>query len=780
MRRVTRILPLFGGFSASLFLLLTASPAVALDPCPGATFIANHGQVDSAVLYYANGPTGAVFLTRDAIVLDECESAGRQAGLWKSEPPDARAPEQRRTGRASWIRFDNGGQAARVEGQLPSPARLSFFFGADPDRWLRDVPSFGEVLYRQVWPGIDLVISLREGVVTCRAEAAPDADLSRIAFSREGSEPGDVAGIDLLLPDERADAGATPREQEGSATRDDPSRLLWSTYLGGSSEEIAWSVALDSAGNPVVTGVNFSTFFPTTPGAYDQSYAGFGDVFVSKFSSDGSTLLWSTFLGGTSQQFDYGYEVRLDSANNPIVTGYTFSADYPVTPGAFSTIQAGGADVFVSKLSADGRALLWSTFVGGGEHDLGYSLDLDAQENVVVSGRTLSADFPVVPGSYDVFPNGEEDAFVLKLNAQGSALLWNTFVGGSLYDGASSVKLDPSGAPIIAGFTASADYPGGAYAGGLYDVVATKLKADGTALLWSRTLGGESYEYGNALALDASGDPVLCGATDSPDFPVTAGAYDPTYNTNDDVFVVKLRNSDGGVIWGTYLGGSTPIYETAFGLEIDSFDCPVLTGTTPSGDFPVTADAYDTQHNGALDVFVARLGESGSTLEWSTFLGGESDDYGWSLALDGPNDVVVCGDAGSGLFPTTPGAYDRGYNGDISDVFVAKLRGRVDITETEGASLPDAARLGLALRPNPSRGEGWVTYRLPAPSEVRIDLYDALGRHRSSIFRGFQDPGEHAVAFRGAETGRRLTAGRYYLRISSASGDGIEPVTVVR
>jgi hypothetical protein len=506
-------------------------------------------------------------------------------------------------------------------------------------------------------------------------------------------------------------------------------------------------------------------------------YSGLGDVFVSKLSANGATLLWSTFIGGTSLLLDYGYGVSLDEAGNPVVTGYTRSEDFPVTPGAFDIDYNGDADVFVSKLSANGSSLLWSTFIGGLQHDIGYDLKHDSEGNPIVAGRTLSAEFPVTGGAYDPGHNGEEDGFVLKLSGLGNDLLWSTFLGGSLYDGVQAVEVNGAAEPLVVGYTASTDFPGGA-ADGLYDIFVAKFSVAGDILGWSRLIGGSSYDYGTDLALDASGNPVICGSTGSFDFPVTAGAYDVTYNGDDDVIAAKLLGASGATVWATFIGGNTPVYEIAHGVVVDSQGRPILAGTTPSGDFPTTPSGFDTSHNGGGDVFVVRLNAQGSALEWGSFFGGAGEDYAYALANHPSGDVVVTGQADSG-YPVTPGAYDVMYNGDIADVFISRVT--LGGTTSVGGASPAVNPLALAIHPNPIATTARIAFTLPAAAAARIEVFDAMGRLCSLIDEAALPPGSHVLDWRAVDrSGRALPSGVYAVRLTAADWVASRRVVLVR
>ncbi len=259
--------------------------------------------------------------------------------------------------------------------------------------------------------------------------------------------------------------------------------LLASTYLGGSNGDYSISIALDPSGNVYVTGYTYSTAFPTTSGAYDTSFHGWNDVFVSKLNSGLTSLLASTFLGGFSD--DWGYSLALDTSGNVYVTGYTGSTNFPTTSGAYDTSFNGGSeDVFVSKLDSGLTSLLASTYLGGSSNDSGFSLTLDTSGNVYVVGWT-SGNFPTTSGAYDTSFNGKYDVFVSKLNSGLTGLLTSTYLGGFGADQGYTLTLDTSGNVYIAGYTYSyLDFPttSGAYDtsfnGGYYDVFVSKLDAN--------------------------------------------------------------------------------------------------------------------------------------------------------------------------------------------------------------------------------------------------------------------------------------------------------------
>ncbi len=330
--------------------------------------------------------------------------------------------------------------------------------------------------------------------------------------------------------------------------------LLASTYMGGPYYDEGNSLSLDASGNVYVTGYTVSTNFPTTSGAYDTSHNGGYDVFVSKLDSGLRSLLASTYLGGSSD--DYVFSNTLDTIGNVYVTGYTQSSAFPTTSGAYDTSWNGGSiDIFVSKLDGGLTSLLASTFLGGSDDDSGYSLALDTSGNVYVTGYTQSIGFPTTNGAYDTSFNSDRDVFVSKLNSGLTSLLASTYLGGHNYELGYSLALDTSGDVYVAGWTDSTSFPtsAGAYDtvhNGGYDVFVSKLNGGLTNLLASTFLGGflagdNQYDadLGYSLTLDTNGNVYVTGYTQSSAFPTTSGAYDTSFNNSSsyaDVFVSKL------------------------------------------------------------------------------------------------------------------------------------------------------------------------------------------------------------------------------------------------
>lgn len=392
--------------------------------------------------------------------------------------------------------------------------------------------------------------------------------------------------------------------------------LRYSTFLGGSNADHATGIAIGPEGATTVSGGTSSADFPVTAGAYDTSYNG-SDAFIGRLSSDGSTLGYATYLGGSTTEFPRAVAVGPDGSAT--VTGSTFSDDFPTTPGAYDrTFNGGGTygtDVFAARLSPNGSTLRYGTYLGGADDDEAYGLAVGPDGVATVVGGTLGSGFPTTPGAYDTSYNGGGqsgggDAFAVRLTANGRVLLYSTFLGGTDYDSATGVVLAPDGSAVVTGYTAAPDFPTtpGAFdtTPGEFgqDAFVTRFSVDGSALRYSTFIGGSGYDEANAVDLGPDGAVTVVGYTESLDFPTTPGA-DTTLDLAGDAFAARLSADGASLRYGTYVGGSR--FEAAAAVAVAADGSATVVGSTYSADLPTTPGALDTTYNGGLDGFVARI-----------------------------------------------------------------------------------------------------------------------------------------------------------------------------
>jgi hypothetical protein len=735
------------------------------------SFEANTGQADKSVKFLARGSGYGLYLTAEEAVLalhkggcaelpaagaGQAASSARQAALRHSE---AACAHQTDVVRMRLVGASIGAAAPAGQEQLPGTA--NYFIGDDPAKWRTSVPTYARVRYRGVYPGVDLVYYGNQRQLEYDFVVAPGTDPKpirlRFAGARElrlGAD-GDlvvmVAGGALtfhkpvvyqVVDGQRKTvvgsfallARHTVGFRLGSYDRRKPlvidPVLAYSTYLGGSDWDEAHAIAVDVAGNVYVAGFTYSQDFPLTQGAF-QTTNHWKSAFVTKLNPAGSALVYSTYLGGSGAVYgDIAYGLAVDGSGNAYIAGQAGSTDFPVTPGAFQTTNhevGDGLNAFVTKLNPTGSALLYSTYLGGsgggGPGDVAYGLAVDGSGNAYITGVASYSDFPVTPGAFQTSNHSlyYSNAFVTKLDASGSALVYSTYLGGSDGNGdaANALAVDVSGNAYITGQAYSSDFPvtPGAFqttnhaasaVGNRLNAFVTKLNPTGSALIYSTYLGGSDGEVctagtgdvANGLAVDSSGNAYVAGSTWSADFPVTQGAFQTTNHDAEETwqtcvskaFVTKLNPTGTALVYSTYLGGTYwggSVGDGANGVAVDGTGDAYITGFTGSKDFPVTQGAFQTTNSasalGESNAFVTKLNPTGSALVYSTYLGGSGNDNGagldWdadignALVVDNSDNAYIAGYTGSKDFPVTAGAFQTTSKASLvaTNAFVAKL-----------------------------------------------------------------------------------------------------------
>jgi hypothetical protein len=571
------------------------------------------------------------------------------------------------------------------------PGKANYLVGNDRAKWRTNVPTYAKVHYREVYPGIDLVYYGNQRQLEYDFVVAPGTDPGTIVVGFQGAkrlEIDSLGGLVLHIAGGSIRQGkpviyqqidGIRREVEGGYALKGANRvgfevaaydasqplvidptLVYSTYLGGSGDDPGLGIAVDAGGNAYTT------------------FNGFRDVFVTKLDPTGSTLLYSTYLGGSAD--DQGRGIAVDAAGNAYVTGQTSSTNFPTTVGAFQPSFSGGffVDAFVTKLDPTGSTLVYSTYLGGSADDVGLAIAVDAFGNAHVAGPTFSSNFPTTAGAFDTTYNGAGDGFVTKLDPVGSMLLYSTYLGGSGGDQGFGIAVDSAGNTYVTGLTGSSNFPTTTGAvdtsfNGILDAFVTKLNpslAGSASLVYSTYLGGSGEDLGLGITVDTAGNAYVTGSTSSTNFPTSVGAVDATFNGVVDAFVTKLNPAGSTLLYSTYLGGSGE--DRGFGIALDASGSAYVTGGTNSGDFPTTAGAVDTTFNGLVDAFVTKLDPAGSTLVYSTYLGGSSFEQTTGIAVDTAGSAYVTGLTTSSDFPTTPAAFDTTFNG-VTDAFVSKI-----------------------------------------------------------------------------------------------------------
>ncbi|MFX0060803.1 MAG: SBBP repeat-containing protein [Candidatus Hermodarchaeota archaeon] len=566
---------------------------------------------------------------------------------------------------------------------------------------LTNVPSYKEIWYIELYPGIDLRYYMSSQGLKYDFLVHPGADPSQIALQvsksmklsfedhtislQSRAQPENIRFQDTALQVFQADgttveARFIPKNKVsnsyGFQIEDfdttqtliiDPLWLPFSTYLSGDNDDYVYDLAVNTAtGDTYIVGYTLSTNFPIE-NAYNTTSNGLKDVFVTKLNATGNGLIFSTYLGGSAD--DEGRGIAIDGSGNSYIIGSTNSSDFPMK-NAYNSTYGGNQDVFITKLNATGNGLEFSTYLGGNVEDNGQAIAVDTAGNSYITGYTNSTNFPTQT-AYQASKNSFEDVFAAKLNSSGNGLVFSTFLGGSGSDYAYGIAIDTFGYTYVTGATDSGNFPTPTgfdpSSNGGFDAFVTKLSTTGNGVVFSTYLGGGSNDYGEAIAVDTNGNSYTTGRTTSNDFPHING-YNDTYSGNMDTFITKLNAAGTGLAFSTYLGGNG--IDEAWDIAIDADGNTYITGETASSNFP-TNRAYNSTLSGVSDAFATKLNESGTGLDFSTYLGGSSSDTGESIGLDTNGATYIAGRTSSSNFPIV-----NPINNSLDqapDIFVTKL-----------------------------------------------------------------------------------------------------------
>lgn len=730
MSRFCYLSPFSQGIGAALFLpfaiflLLTGYRAYGSNPTPkpdpssaqlvrnyGAlplTFESNRGQAESSIRFLSNGTGYSV--------------------LFKNREVDMLLPTH--GGRPNTLRMQLGdpdaGPIPVLAGENQLPERVNYFLGNDPAKWRTGVPTFEKVSYTRAFPGVDLLYYGNQNRLEFDFQVIPGANPKAIKLRFQGARKLQLdhdGNLMITMPNGsvifhkpaiyQLIESAHKVQVKGSflllskdtvgfrlGTYDHTKPLIidpilsYSTYLNFPSANYPVLVAVSSAGEAYLTGA--APVLPiTTPGAFQGSNMTKqgGSAFIAKFNQAGSALIYCTYLGGSGN--DVANSIALDAQGNAYVVGQTSSTDFPTSTGAFQSVSKVPTDTvlpsytgFVSEINSSGTGLIYSTYLGGSTGSKAAGVAVDSTGNAYVTGVTKDTDFPVTQGavqSTNKASTGQnQTGFISKVNPDGTALSYSTYLGGSKEDFPSGIAVDSSGDAYVAGTAESTDFPitEGAFQtknNAKFTVgFVTKLNPPGTALVYSTYLGGTFADVANAIALDGSGDAYLTGFASSADFPITPGAFQTSINgIVEAVFVTKLNPSGTAPIYSTFLsGGPNPAIlrdaaeDIGVAIAVDSAGNAYVDGTTDGTQFPTTPGALQTTNltfvnSGNTGSFVTELNSTGTSLVYSTYLSG-SGDITYSgplcecisgLAVDSAHNAYVTGVTFSNDFPVTPSPF---------------------------------------------------------------------------------------------------------------------------
>jgi IPT/TIG domain-containing protein/beta-propeller repeat-containing protein len=588
------------------------------------TFEANHGQFDAPVRFLSRTPRYTMFLTPNETVL-QLRGAGTEHDV---------------------IRWHLSGANSDpvIRGERPLETRTNYFRGNDRRNWRTGVDNFAQVRYERVYPGVDLVFRGDQQQVEYDFTLAPNANAKQIRFAFDG--------VDSMTTDK--DGALLLRTPHGTLMQ---SRPLVYQEIDGRRRVVdaRYRVSGKAAGFAL--------------GSYDHSKPLIIDP----------VLAWSTYLGGSIE--DYGYAIAVDGSGNTYITGATGSTDFPTANPIYGT-KGYDWDVFVAKINAAGTALVYSTYLSAnGWNEYGLGIAVDSSGNAYVTGATNATDFPgVTAGSIQPAFGGtgsNRDAFALKINAAGNAILWSTYLGGAADDIADGITVDSSGNAYVAGSTQSSSIPwigAGAiqstYGGGNYDGFVIKIDTSG-AKVWSTYLGGSGDDGVGVVRIDGSGNAWIGGSTDSTSWPGVSGSSLQSTNAGSyDATLTEINAAGTAISYATFLGASGYDYLSA--LALDASGNVYVTGYTDSTSFPgVTGSSIQPSNAGSYDIWVAKLNPAATSITWATFLGGSDFDLTSDLDVDSSGNVYISGSTASTDFPVSS-AIQSTYGGG-SDALAAKI-----------------------------------------------------------------------------------------------------------
>jgi Beta-propeller repeat len=603
-------------------------------------FEANHGQVDAQVQFLTRGNGYTLFLTQtESVMVLQQREAPATTDLLAMIDPTAVPEAARMKQSVVRMKLEGANPSPAIDGMEPLPGIVNYFIGNDPEKWRTKIPTYAKVQYQQAYPGIDLAYYGNQGKLEYDFIVAPGADPNQIKLAFEGPSDIRVAESgDLLLTTALGDV----RMQKP---------VVYQLETDGRKTLVAGQYVLEAHSMPLPAAhtARYSVGFQLA--SYDHA----------KLVVIDPVLFYSTGLGGSSTE--YGNGIAVGSFGQAYVTGQTSSLDFP-TVAPLQATKAGFTDAFVTKLNTIGTSVVYSTYLGGstfhstGYGNLGSSIAVDAAGQAYVTGRTESPNFPTVAPFQSTFGggSGDTDAFVAKLSAAGTSLLYSTYLGGDGSEFGLGIAVDGSGQAYVTGFTSSPNFPtvaplqatlGGDRDAGDLDAFVTKLSATGASALYSTYLGGSNRDEGYGIAVDATGQAYVTGTTSSPNFP-TVAPLQATLGGESDAFVTKLNATGASLLYSTYLGGSG--FDSASGIAVDASGQSYVTGTTSSPNFPTVAPLQATL-GGESDAFVTKLSAAGASVVYSTYLGGSNRDEGNDIAVGAAGLAYVTGTTLSPNFP---------------------------------------------------------------------------------------------------------------------------------
>ncbi len=623
-------------------------------------FIENRGQLDKKTLFYTKSKDYTTLFTKDSVYIEPIISKGAASVCNHKQNNSGNNTEDHKGGvfRSIKLSFYGSNKDVVLVANDINQGKVNYFLGNNPKKWRVNIPTYKSITYKNVYKGIDIIFYGNNRKLEYDVVVSPGVDPSVVKLVYNGIDKLDLAN--------NGDLNIT--HKYGRLIQKRP---LVYQILNNKKVEVESGFVIKSDSNDNNT-YNLSN--AETTHNIDKFISGFK---VASYDTDqpliiDPQLVYSTYLGGN--HIDYANAVKADSSGNVYVTGLTQSGDFP-TSSAFQGSISSGADMFVTKFNSSG-SLMYSTYLGGGSGDEGFDIEVDTSGNIYITGTTWSTDFPTVSAFQNnrggVNNVSNSDAFLTKLNSNGNAIIFSTYLGGAESDKGRSLAIDTSQNIYITGDTFSTDFPTLSSfqntLAGRGDAFVSKFNATGSTLAYSTYLGESGEDHCYSIAVDSNGNAYVTGSTQSLSIFPTKNAFQPGFGGHTDAFVTKFNASGNDLVYSTYLGGSDG--EVGYGIAVNTSGNAYVTGQTSSSNFPVQA-AFQGVIAGNNDAFITKFNSTGTGIEYSTYLGGANFDAGESITIDNAGNVYVAGESQSSNFPIVSAVQEE--HAGSGDVFFARL-----------------------------------------------------------------------------------------------------------
>lgn len=617
-------------------------------------WIQNKGQLSNNILYYMHFDKGRILIREYDIVFQFIK-------LIENPHDNNCLDDHEYTNQKSisveieniYLSFENSSFSDIIP-KNPLDSKLNLFQGKESTKWVSDMSLYDRIIIRDIYKNTSLIIKKKGNDILCYFDKDPKGYYEQYARIDSDRKIHDFYGLTDLLKNTNIQrknnidyivwgtylGGAgmdIPRSMNLDSSNNiiftgftsshnipepenyinkyeikwdiflakmnsDGNDLLWAAIIGGDGNDAAFGVDTDSFENIIIAGYTESNNIPVI-NAYDSEFNGERDIYIAKIHSNGNQIQWATYIGGSYD--DSGLSLGVDSQDNIIFTGWTFSPDIPVPNGLY-THHSGDADIYLAKLRPNGREILWGTYIGGNGNDQGRSIALDSNDNIILGGFSNSMDIPLINSIYNIL-NGILDMYIAKINSEGNMIYWSTYIGGSKEDLLRKVVIDNEDNIILGGFTNSHDIPvinglGNMYRG-YFDTYIAKLNPSGTEILWSNYIGGSDNDYCYSIDTDSQNNIILSSSTRSMDISGSIPINNADNNSLN-IYLAKLNPAGNELLWDSFIIGENDDY--CISLKMDNYDNIIIAGQTSSSNMPVP-DGYDTSLNSPSDIYSAKI-----------------------------------------------------------------------------------------------------------------------------------------------------------------------------